>query len=388
MIERPNLLIEPLLEVIAQQADRADETRSVTPEVIEALKASDVMRLSASVELGGLGARIRDIAEELEAAAPACGSTSWCLWNHLCTFHLFCGLMGPDNVDLLRGIVANHEWVCFPAGASTAVRGAQSGEGIRLEGVAAFGSGSRYAEWAGVSFMPRGRDKPQFTLIDLRKEGVRIDPTWQALSLRASATDHVHYEGVEFDASRAVDFPAMYRVQFRKPNFPIINHRYREDWVALSDLWLGAMAVGVAQACLDETCLGIKDRIAIAGVKVAERPTVHVNLGQAASLINAARDTVYCACDETDMRIDAQITPSEGDYLRQVSAAMQALQLCDEAMRLLLRVLGGNGLREGTNFERRYRDFQAMPLHINAHRDRITEQMGRHVLGLETQNPF
>jgi hypothetical protein len=29
-----------------------------------------------------------------------------------------------------------------------------------------------------------------------------------------------------------------------------------------------------------------------------------------------------------------------------------------------------------------------MPLHINAHRDRITEQFGRHLLGLPTENPF
>ena len=65
-----------------------------------------------------------------------------------------------------------------------------------------------------------------------------------------------------------------------------------------------------------------------------------------------------------------------------------ALQLCDDAMRLVLRVLGGNGLREGPAFERRYRDFQAMPLHINAHRDRVSELSGRHQLGLDTLNPF
>jgi alkylation response protein AidB-like acyl-CoA dehydrogenase len=57
-------------------------------------------------------------------------------------------------------------------------------------------------------------------------------------------------------------------------------------------------------------------------------------------------------------------------------------------MRLILRVLGGNGLREGQPFERRYRDFQAMPLHINAHPDRVSEQLGRHALGLATENPF
>jgi alkylation response protein AidB-like acyl-CoA dehydrogenase len=67
---------------------------------------------------------------------------------------------------------------------------------------------------------------------------------------------------------------------------------------------------------------------------------------------------------------------------------MQALRLCYDAMKLVLRVLGGNGLREDGSFERRYRDMQAMPLHINAHPDRVSEQFVRHLLGLPTENPF
>jgi hypothetical protein len=56
-------------------------------------------------------------------------------------------------------------------------------------------------------------------------------------------------------------------------------------------------------------------------------------------------------------------------------------------MALLLRSQGGNGLREGGSFERRWRDFQAMPLHINAHRDRVHHQLGRYILGEELE-PF
>jgi alkylation response protein AidB-like acyl-CoA dehydrogenase len=88
------------------------------------------------------------------------------------------------------------------------------------------------------------------------------------------------------------------------------------------------------------------------------------------------------------VRIDIQKTPDETDYLRQLSVSMNALQQCEDAMRLLLRVMGGNGLREGPAFERRFRDLQAMPLHINAHQDRVSEQLGRHLLGLPTENPF
>jgi alkylation response protein AidB-like acyl-CoA dehydrogenase len=384
--------LEPLLSTIAAQAEQADQSRSVSAEVVAAIKASDVMRMSACSVLGGLEASTIDIAKELSALAPACTSTAWCLWNHLCTFHLFCGLLGPEHIEFLRGITQRHEWVCFPAGASSAVRATDHGDTFALQGTAAFGSGARYAEWAGVSFAAddttNNNRKPEFTMVDLRSPNVRIDPTWKAMSLRASATDHVHYEGVRIPAQRRVPFYRRYREVFRDPEHPMIHHRYREDWVALSDLWLGAMAVGLTQAAIDECCEGIQERIAIMGTKMVQRPTIHVNVGQAGALIAAARDTVFAALAETDQRIAAAVIPTESDYLRQVSASMQALLLCDEAMRLILRVLGGNGLREGGTFERRYRDFQAMPLHINAHRDRVTEQLGRHMLGLPTENPF
>ena len=310
------------------------------------------------------------------------------LWNHLCTFHLFAGLLGPDNQEFLTDIVTQQQWVCFPAGASTAIRGTSEGDEVMLEGKAAFGSGGRYADWAGASFMLDESTKPRFGLVDLHQPGVKIDADWYSLSLRASATDTLYYKQARVPARHSVDFPFKYRFAFRDPQRPMIHPRYREDWVGLSDIWLAMMAVGVVQASLDEVCSGIQDRVAIMGLKVAERPMVQVNLGQAQANINAARDTAVAACRETDARIAGRQIPQETDYLRQLSASSVALQLCDEAMRLLVRVMGGNGLREGPDFERRLRDFQAMPLHINAHQDRVNESVGRHLLGLGAENPF
>ena len=384
----PALNVSPILAFIASGAQQADLERTVDEKVIAAIKANPVMRMTAAESLGGSNASCADVARELEAVAAACGSTAWCLWNHLCTFHLFCGLLGPDNADQLREITEQSQWVCFPAGAGTASKGELRGQEVIIEGQASFGSGARYADYAGASFRSPNGEGVDFALVDLTQPEVRVDPTWQAMSLRASATDDIHYAQASVPAHRVVSFPFRYREVFRDAQRPMIHPRYREDWVALSDLWLGAMAAGVAQAALDEVCAGIRDRIALGGVAVAQRPTVHVNLGQAAALISSARDTVLHACAETDVRIAAESIPTEGDYLRQMAAGMQALSLCDDAMRLLLRVLGGNGLREGGSFERRYRDFQAMPLHINAHRDRVTEQYGRHLLGLQTENPF
>ncbi len=389
------LVCTPLLARIAEQAPQADRTRSVDSDLIRVLKQTDVMRLSATRNIGGVEASIGQIARELEAVAARCASTAWCLWNHLCVFHFIVAQMGPAAADLLRQIVDDREWVSFPAGAGTSVHGRRDGDRVIINGRASFASGSRYGEWAACLFaldggetQPKGKPDLRFTLVRTDAPGVSVDPTWNSMSLRASATDHINYESVSVPVSLLRPFPLDFRYTFRDPQTPVVAQRYREDWVAVSDLWLGAQAVGLANAALEEACAELSDRVAIFGVKVAERPAVQLNIGQAGASIAAARAAVETGCAETDARIEAGISPTEADYLRQLNYSMVALRLCDDAMRLLLRVQGGNGLRESGSFERRYRDFQAMPLHINAHPDRVAELSGKYLLGQTNDAPF
>lgn len=165
--------------------------------------------------------------------------------------------------------------------ASTQITSEQRGDETLLTGVAAFGFGARYAEWAERGFIEPGHATPRFSMADLRGyPRVRIEATWDAMSVRASATDHIHYSGYPVPTSRITRWMPKYRVLHRNPAHPMIHHRYREDWVAMSVLWLGTMASGVAIS-FNETAGGIRERIAIFGTKMVERPTIHVNLGRA-----------------------------------------------------------------------------------------------------------
>ena len=382
----PRLTVEPLLDAIGDQADDADRTRHVAPAVIAAIKTSDLMRMSAAPEIGGVGSSIMSIGRELEAIAARCASTAWVLWNHLAVFHLFAGALGPSQHGALAEIVRRREWVCFPGGAGSGVRGTEDGDGFRLDGRGAFGSGSRYADWAGVAFAVADADGARrepldlrFTVVRLDEPTVDVDPTWDGASLRASATDDVHYRATRVPAERCVRWFGANRAEALR-DIPVVAHRYREDWVGLSDVWLVWMGVGVVGAALDEACRELRDRRAIMGKAMSTRPTVQVNLGRAAALVAAAAAIAHRSCQEIDDRIEAELVPSESDYLRQMALSTAALDQLGEAMTLLQRTLGGNGLREGGRFERRFRDFQAMPLHINAHVDRVTHQLGRHVL--------
>ena len=389
----PERTVDRLLDAVAAQADAADRTRSVDPGLISSIKGSDTMRLSATRDIGGLEASILQTGRELEAVAARCASTAWVLWNHLAVFHLFAGTLGPDHAGLVRGIVERGEWVCFPAGAGSGVQGTLDGDHAILRGHGAFGSGGRYADWAGVVFAvcdDEGRRvEPldlRFTVVRLDDDGVRIDPTWDGSAVRASATDDVHYDGVRVPLARCAPWFGANRAETLR-TIPVIAHRYREDWVGLSDVWLGWMGVGLVGAALAEATASIRHRRTIMGKAMVTRPTVQVNLGHAASLTAAAAATLETACNEIDQRIAGTRIPTEADHLRQIALGSAALDQLRTAMDLLLSSQGGNALREGRTFERRWRDFQALPLHINAHRDRAHHQVGRFVLG-EPLEPF
>ena len=383
--------VAPHLEAIAAQARHADTTRDLDPDMITSLKQSDVMKLSASTNIGGTEASILQIGRELEAISANCVSTAWTMWNHLAVFHLFVGSLGPDHQDLLRRIVERGEWVCFPAGAGSGVTGVIDGDQVRLNGRGSFSTGGRYADWAGVVFLVVDEDgnrvEPRdirFTVVPVNDEGVKIDPTWDGGSMRASATDDIHYTDVVAPLTQCVPWFGANRAEALR-EVPVVADRYREDWVGLSDVWLAWMAVGLARAALIDAAAEIRHRKSIMGKKMVTRPTVQVNLGNAAALIAAAEATAETSCRQVDERIRAGQVPDEADYLRQMALSTSAVNQVGEALQLLMRSQGGNGLREGGHFERRWRDFQAMPLHINAHQDRVHHQLGRFVLGEELE---
>jgi len=390
---REDLRIGPFLDAIAAQAEQADRTRTVDRSVIEAIRGTDVMRMSASASLGGKEETIGHIGRELEAVATVCPSLAWCLWNHLCLFHLFVGALGPEQRPFLEEIVANGQWVSMGAGAGSGVHGRLDGDQAVLNGRATWSTGCRYADYYGVPFAVTGADgapvRPldlRFTVVRATTEGVSVEETWDGSGLRASATDDVFYRSVQAPLDRCVAWYGAHRAESLRHG-PVIHHRYREDWVGLSDLWLGWMAVGVVRSALAEAAAEVRHRKAIMGRSMLDRPTVQLNIGRAAALTASARAAVEMACLEVDRRIDAEQVPTETDYLRQMAIISMAVNQLEEAMSLLERTQGGTALRESGTFDSRRRDFRAMPLHINVHQDRITHQLGRQMLGIELE-PF
>ena len=75
-IDEAQLLVSPVLDALEAQASNADQTRTVASGVIESLRGSDVMRMAATAELGGVESSILEMGREFEAIAARCPSTA------------------------------------------------------------------------------------------------------------------------------------------------------------------------------------------------------------------------------------------------------------------------------------------------------------------------
>jgi alkylation response protein AidB-like acyl-CoA dehydrogenase len=188
-IGMPARYITPLLNGITDQAHSTDATRSISADIVASLKSNHIIRMSASDELSGLNSSLVEMANELSALAPCCTSTAWVIWNHLCLFHHFCALRAPAHSDFLESIVRDGELVSQRVGPGAQVTGTRKEVRLIINGVTIFTTGCRYGDWIGVAFVEEGKKALQFVLIELQHPKVRIDPTWEAMSIRASATD-------------------------------------------------------------------------------------------------------------------------------------------------------------------------------------------------------
>ena len=235
-----------------------------------------------------------------------------------------------------------------------------------LDGITTFGSGCRYAEWTAVvaALVDPATDAPtsppdlRFTVERLDAPSVRVEPTWDGMALRASATDTVHHTG-----SRGCPRHAARRGT--PPTGPMCSGASTTTSSTRATARTGSASPTCGSPPRPPVLparpsrrppTGVRGRRAIMGAKMVDLPMVPMRLGEAAAMVAAARAAVTVGCAEVDERIAAGIPPTEADHTRQLALAAQALRLCRDAMDHVLIVLGGNGLREGGSFERRYRD--------------------------------
>jgi 3-hydroxy-9,10-secoandrosta-1,3,5(10)-triene-9,17-dione monooxygenase len=146
----------------------------------------------------------------------------------------------------------------------------------------------------------------------------------------------------------------------------------------------------MAQAALEE----FKARLPGRGIMLtfyanrAEAPVTHLQIGEAAVKLDAARLLLYRGVDDVEGHTLRREIIREQGRLRGRMDAAYAISLCRQAIEIVFDASGGSSLTLSNPIQRMARDARALSQHAGLSLQPILETYGRSLLGLPTNTPF
>lgn len=354
-------LAQPLAERFVARANAHDRDATFPYENFADLRAAGLLALTVPEEYGGLGADELEYALVLERLAWGDASTALALGMHLShVAQLAEGRLWPERFPALCSeIVA--EGAMLNAAQAEPELGSPSHGGVpattarpdahggwRISGRKIYTTGAPGLRYFVVLAAIEEPDQPTRVgsfLVPNDAPGVRIEPTWDAVALRASGSHDLLLE----DARVAADA----LLESRAVGTPDPRAALGLPWGTIT---LSAVYTGVALAARDEAAHFAGTRVPTAlGKPIGDLPAIRQRLGEMESLLLASHRLLFgLAADWLDLPEARPALRAQGPLVKSVTTN-NAVRVTD----LALRIAGGAGLQRTLRLERLFRDARA-----------------------------
>ena len=337
-----------LVPVLAAAADARDLDGAFVHDGFELLKAEGLMGMMVPTELGGGGARHRDVAAVLAVLAHGCPSTSlaFSMHQHLVAAQVWRHQRGLPAPVLTR--VAAEQLVLISTGASDWLgsngRAERVDGGYRVSARKAPASGCPAGDVLDTSFrFDDGPDGPQVlhAAVPFSAPGLGIEETWDSMGMRATGSHTVVLDDV---------FVPEAAVSLARP--ADVWHPVWSTVLGVAMPLIMASYVGVAEAAADRA-------LVLAGRR-AERPDAAPRVGRMLNRLTAAQDAVRAMLDATDeLNFDNTLGHTARTLCRRSNAADAAI----DTVRVALELGGGGAYGRAGGIERLFRDVHGALYH-------------------------
>ena len=343
-------LVEQLGPQFAARAAGHDADKSFVKENYEDLKIHRVFSALVPKDLGGGGWSHAGMCAFLRGIAGHCGSTALALsmHQHLVAAQVWNHLHGRPGRQMLER-VAGKELVLVSTGARDWMESngqvVKESGGFRVSARKAFASGSPAGNVL-VTSAPYEDPKEGWQVlhfpVPMSAEGVRIEPDWDTLGMRATGSNTVVLDGV------------------RVPEEAVVLRRPRG---AFHPVW--NVIITVAMPLIMSVYLGVADAAAALARKRAQQakehdPTLAILLGELENLRTTAElavESMVALANGFDFQ--PELSRADAMLVRKSIAATAVLQTVEKA----LEVCGGAGFYRELGLERMLRDVHAGPFH-------------------------
>ncbi|EID74875.1 MULTISPECIES: 3-hydroxy-9,10-secoandrosta-1,3,5(10)-triene-9,17-dione monooxygenase oxygenase subunit [Rhodococcus] len=377
--------IRGLLPMIAERADKVDESRRVSEQVIRELGDAGLFKMLQPRRYGGAESNPVHFYEVVRAVSGVCGSTGW-----------LASVLGvhPWHVALFDDRAQNDVWghddsvlvssAYAPVGRLVPVEG-----GYRLTGDWHFSSGCEHASWALLGAMVVGTEgRPvDFMTALVPRSGYHIHDVWDVVGMRGAASNEISAEDV---------FVPDYRIkrnyetaQLRGPGQKVNRGPlYRLPFATLFTTAVAAPGVGVVAGCYERYLTFMRERVrlSLGGGRFVDDQFAQVAVARASSEIDAAILQMDRNVRELWELAEAGEELPMGLRLRVRRDQVRATERALDAIDLLFKTAGGSSLSRGNAIERSWRDAHAGSVHVANEPERALALFGRGAFGLPVED--
>ncbi|GEL78628.1 acyl-CoA dehydrogenase family protein [Tenuibacillus multivorans] len=234
----------------------------------------------------------------------------------------------------------------------------RSGDGYVLNGRKTFTTMASVLDYAVVSAWVEDEEILGWFVIDMTSEGVSVDPTWDTLGMRGTASDDLVLDQVNVSQDSLVERKS-------KKSVP-------KGWL----LHIPACYLGIAKAAIDDAVkFAKKFQPNSLEHPIAKVPHIRQKIGEMEMLLMRARHYLFSIAQEWDQFPEKRGELSKDLATVKVTTTNDANKIVDLAM----RIAGGRGLSKDYPFERYYRDVRA-GLHNPPMDDLVLEQLASSLL--------
>lgn len=381
-----------LAPMLSERAVATEREGRVSSEVIERLRADDLLRLTRPARYGGYELTPSQLFEVGFEIGRACGSTAWCAMIGNCNswFASYFPLEAQEkiwgeNPDAL--VVAT----AAPTGQCERLDG-----GWRISGRWPFASNCDNSSWAIVSAMAPEVD------------GEGAGAAWFLVPMADLAIDHGSWRvsGLQGTGSKTlvaqspIFVPDAHVVRFSAivagatPGGAIPGNRLAD--YAFSTFGAAALVaplLGMAQGALDwfVEAMQTKVRLAIrpgAPITAAQSPATQARVGAASAAIDAARALLRADLGQAECRIAEGQMLDVAERIRVRRALVFTAAQAVTAVNLLFEGAGASSVDLDTPIQRHWRDINAGARHVSLDVQAVYGLVGQERFGLPPMGGF
>lgn len=374
---------QALVPELKTRSIEIDTNRFLPQDIAEKMAALGFYKLVTPVELGGLGATPRTLCEICETLATGNGSAGWCIFIGSTSQYLF----GAIPESQLAAMLENPNLITsgvFGDSGTARYEERNGAAGYVINGHWRFGSGCQNAAWISggiheVDGMGEkvDRDLP-LSRVFFRPEEIEFIDNWNVSGLKGTGSCDYRVSDLwvpEERMSTSIEY-----TRWRS------EHIYQFPRFGLLSIPAGAVALGMAQAAIDEILSLAQEKTPTGSRRtLAMRATLHRDLASQEVALRAARNLFYQTIDDAWTSAEHEAENLEQRRLLR-TATVHAVTTAVDVIDKLYTVSGGSSIYETSCLQQHFRDVHVVSQHMMV-QEPVMELAGRVLLGLDDKAP-